>query len=313
MKVLFTGTGSIGSRHIINLCNDCEVKQIPLTIDVIRYSDRILPDNIRIKIRKEIRNDFELDDEYDVLFVTEETRTHYDTIMKYKSRCKHMFIEKPIFDTLDYPIENITPDYAEQIYYVAAPMRFTHYFKKMKEVVNNNDIYSARIIFSSYMPEWQPGRDYRKSFRCSTDRGGGVDIDCIHEIDLMAALFGKPLKVHRGAGKYSNLEMEACDISAYIFEYKDKIIEMHLDYFGRVRKRNTEFYAKDDVINIDFITSKCEYMKSGIIENMVADTHFYQDEMDYFVNMVTGRKTLTNINTPENAYEILKIAKGFTA
>ena len=64
MKVLFTGTGSIGSRHIINLCNDCEVKQIPLTIDVIRYSDRILPDNIRIKIRKEIRNDFELDDEY---------------------------------------------------------------------------------------------------------------------------------------------------------------------------------------------------------------------------------------------------------
>lgn len=310
MKVLFTATGSIGSRHINNFSALCEEREIDLEIDAIRYSDRVLPYELSNKIRKEIRNDNELDSHYDILFVTDETKTHYSNIMKYRENCDSMFIEKPIFDTCNYPISDVKPKRKEDVYYVAAPIRFTKYVKKLKEVVDANTVYSSRIIFSSYMPSWQPGRDYRKSFRCFNDRGGGVDVDLLHEIDYMIYLFGKPKKVHRVAGNYSNLEMDACDIATYIFEYDDKIVEMHLDYFGRVRNRQTELYAEDDVIVVDFNKQSCEYKLKDTIEAYGDDNHFYQDEMAYFLNLVESKGQLENVNTPEMAFETLKITKG---
>lgn len=310
MKVLFTATGSIGSRHITNFTALCKERGIDLEIDAIRYSDRVLPEDIKQKIRREIRKEEELDAHYDILFITDETKTHYDNIMRYRDICDHMFIEKPIFDTLDYPIEAIKPKKEGDVYYVAAPIRFTNYFKKLKQVVSENTIYSARIIFSSYMPDWQPGRDYRKSFRCFDNRGGGVDVDLLHEVDYMIDLFGIPQNVHRVAGKYSHLEMDACDLATYIFEYQDKVVEMHLDYFGRVRTRKTELYTNDDVITVDFNKLNCEYGVSGQEEKHGAETHFYQDEMAYFLSLVQSGGTIANINTPEKAYETLKITKG---
>ena len=83
MKVLFTATGSIGSRHITNFTELCQSRGIPLEIDAVRYSDRVLPETIAEKIRREVRNDADLDSHYDILFVTDETKTHYDNIMKY--------------------------------------------------------------------------------------------------------------------------------------------------------------------------------------------------------------------------------------
>ena len=230
--------------------------------------------------------------------------------MKYRDLCDSMFIEKPIFDSLDYPIEAIRPKRDEDVYYVAAPIRFTQYVKKLKACVDSHRVYSARIIFSSYMPSWQPGRDYRKSFRCFNDRGGGVDVDLLHEIDYMIYLFGTPKKVHRVAGKFSHLEMDACDLATYIFEYSDKVVEMHLDYFGRVRNRQTELYAEDDVIVVDFNKQSCEYRLKEEVEHYEADDHFYQDEMAYFLDLYLSKGKMENINTPEMAYETLSITKG---
>ena len=310
MKVLFTATGSIGSRHITNFSALCQRRGIPLEIDAVRYSDRVLPPAIAEKIRHEIRDDHDLDHHYDILFVTDETKTHYANIMKYRDLCDNMFIEKPVFDTLDYPIQDVCPKRAEDVYYVAAPIRFTQYVKKLKACVDSHRVYSARIIFSSYMPSWQPGRDYRKSFRCFNDRGGGVDVDLLHEIDYMIYLFGKPQKVHRVAGKYSHLEMDACDLATYIFEYPDKVVEMHLDYFGRVRNRQTELYAEDDVVVVDFNKQSCEYKLKETVEHYEADDHFYQDEMAYFLDLYLSKGQMENVNTPEMAYETLRITKG---
>ena len=64
MKVLFTATGSIGSRHITNFTELCQSRGIPLEIDAVRYSDRVLPEAIAQKIRREIRSDADLDSHY---------------------------------------------------------------------------------------------------------------------------------------------------------------------------------------------------------------------------------------------------------
>lgn len=309
MEVLFTGAGSIGARHIKNLTKVCRGKNIELQIDVIRKSQRPLTDEVRAYIRNEIREDMQLADHYDILFVTDETGTHFENMCKFRDRCQHMFIEKPIFDRISYPVENVMPK-DDAVYYVAAPIRFTKYFQKVKECVRTHEIYAARIIFSSYMPQWQSGRDYRKSFRCFADRGGGVDIDSLHEIDYMLALFGQPESVQRSAGKYSGLKMQACDLAAYIFRYPDKLVEMHLDYFGRVNNRRIEMFAKDDVIVVDFNKQSVEKQLSGEVVGYGPEEDFYGKEMSYFVEMVLSKKKEVNINTVENAFTALKLAKG---
>lgn len=310
MKVLFTAAGSIGTRHIENLRIVCSERKISLDIDVIRHSSRILPSELKKNIRNEICSDSDLDNYYDIIFITDITSTHYENIMKYKKIGGSMFIEKPIFDKCNYIIDDIAPVSGEYQYYVACPIRFSKYYKTIRDVVENNDIYSARIIFSSYMPNWQKGRDYRKSFRCFNNRGGGVDIDSVHEIDYMISLFGMPQHVKRICGHYSNLEMEACDLSAYIFDYSDKIVEMHLDYFGRTNNRRIELFAKDDVIIIDFNKHFCEKQSVNLYESWSEDNTFYLDEMRYFINLHLSKGAMENINPPYLAFQTLKLAKG---
>ena len=309
MEVLFTGVGSIGTRHVNNLKKVCDEKGIELSIDVLRYSDRVLPEELSSLIRDEFRSLDDVSRFYDIVFITDETKTHYNNIISLKDKCKHMFIEKPIFEDAVYDLDSIRPN-KDSVYYVAAPIRFTDYYKCIKELVDNNSVYSARIIFSSYMPNWQKGRDYTKSFRCFAERGGGVDIDSLHDIDYMTALFGQPIDVKRIAGHYSNLEMNACDIAVFLFDYKDKVVEVHLDYFGRVPNRRVELFAKDDVYVIDFNKKTVLKQLSGEEFSFAPDDDFYYKEMTYFVDMVLSDGAIENINTIDNAYQSLKLAKG---
>lgn len=310
MKALFTAAGSIGTRHIKNLQTVCSQKNIPIEIDVVRNSSRILPADLKELIRNEIYCDKDMDRHYDLIFITDETCTHYNNIMKYRNYGGSMFIEKPIFDTCEYPIENVVPASSEDAYYIACPIRFSNYYSIIKKAVTENNIYSARIIFSSYMPNWQKGRDYKKSFRCFESRGGGVDIDSLHEIDYMVSLFGMPLSVSRSSGKYSNLEMDACDLATYLFTYSDKIVEMHLDYFGKTNNRRIELYAEHDVIVIDFNKRICEKQLTGTCESWPEDNLFYLREMKYFVDLSLSRGKTENINPPYKAFQALKLAKG---
>lgn len=310
MKALFTGSGSIGSRHITNLSAICKKRGIPLEIDVIRKSGRVLPSQVKELIHKEIYFEEDLSDHYDVLFVTDETKEHYKSMLKYKEQCDHMFIEKPIFESPEYDISCFTPSGKGVVYYVACPIRYSNYYTEIERAVKENEVLSARIIFSSYMPNWQKGRDYRKSFRCYVERGGGVDIDSLHEIDYMKALFGMPNEVLRVARKLSNLEMNACDIASYIFSYPNLMVEMHLDYFGRSNNRRIELFTEDDVIIIDFNKRTVEKQCKGEIYTYEQDDTFYIKEMEYFVNMITFPQKIENKNTIYEALQSLKLAKG---
>ena len=198
----------------------------------------------------------------------------------------------------------------DSVYYVACPIRFSKYYEELKKVADSQDVYSARVIFSSYMPNWQKGRDYRLSFRCFKDRGGGVDIDSLHEIDYITSLFGIPNSVKRVAGKYSDLEMDAPDLATYIFEYPDKLIEVHLDYFGRTNNRRVEFFTKDDVIVVDYNKHTVEYQLESKATDYGIDDQFYQNEMRYFIKLTESKGSMENINPIYNAFESLRIAKG---
>ena len=49
-------------------------------------------------------------------------------------------------------------------------------------------------------------------------------------------------------GKKSTLEIDSDDYAIYIAEYADKILELHLDYFGRSIIRELTLFTEQDTI-----------------------------------------------------------------
>lgn len=313
LKVLFTAVGSIGTRHLVNLMRICNEQGIELVVDVMRRSDRVLPQELSRCIRNQYRSLLEIEDGYDIVFITEATATHFESMRHMRARARHMFIEKPIFENTSYRLADVMPS-DKSVYYVAAPIRFSQYYRQLKEIASSKKVFAARVIFSSYMPSWQKGRDYRESFRTKASEGGGVDIDSLHEIDYVSALFGMPRSLSRHAGHFSNLEMDACDIADYIFEYDDKLVQLQLDYFGRVNNRRIEFFCEDDVVVCDFNAKSTTYQSSGDVVFFGPDDMFYYDEMNYFIGLIEdadkGEHLIENINPVDRAFRTLGLAKG---
>ena len=92
----------------------------------------------------------------------------------------------------------------------------------------------------------------------------------------------------------------------YIAEYKDKLVELHLDYFGRVPTRKIELFLKEGTVIGDFIKN------TVILENnkevdLSDDVDDYIKEMNNFLDIIFKGKV--NFNNLEYAYKVLKLIK----
>ena len=301
MKALFVGAGSIGKRHIRDFYAECKFHELSPEICVLRRKIGTLGQEDSI-ITKQIT---ELDDSvYDVAFITNPTNLHFDALRRIKSKAKWYFIEKPIFEKYDCDITDLGINDSNA--YIAAPMRHTLVYQKLKEISCSHKIYSSRVICSSYLPEWRKGVDYRTVYSAKKDMGGGVNLDLIHEIDYVYDLFGKPESVLAVSGKYSDLEITSNDLSTYIMRYKDKICEIHLDYFGRRNLRICEIFTKEGTYIADFYREVIVMPDGKEINCHVMPNEEFVNEMHYFFKFINGE--VDSINPPSLAIETLKIA-----
>ena len=215
-KIAMIGLGSIGKRHLINIDKVLRSRNVEYSIDLIRRKNsRALDESLSELISNVYIEHENIPDDYDVIFITNPTHLHYDTIKEFCYKTKNMFIEKPVFDKTSMNISDLSLD-TKGVYYVACPLRYTEVIQYIKNKIDLNSVYSARVICSSYLPDWRPGLDYRETYSANLDQGGGVSIDLIHEWDYMMYLFGKPKQVLNYRGKFSRLEIDSDDLSVYI-------------------------------------------------------------------------------------------------
>lgn len=307
-KIGLIGYGSIGKRHLKNLLVFLKSKNIKYKIDIIRNRYSKMQEDLE-DINEVYYNYNDVKENYDVIFISNPTNLHYKTIKRFAKQTKHMFIEKPIFEDENYNIEELGLK-EDGIYYIACPLRHMKIMKYLKEELTKKEkIISIRAICSSYLPEWRPNVDYKETYSAKARLGGGVSIDLIHEWDYIRYLFKEPKKVFNINGKYSNLEIDTDDLSIYIAQYEEFLLEIHLDYFGRVPRRKLEIYTNEDVIEVDIINKNIKYLKSGNEIDFKEDRDDYQmQEIKYFFDLVQGKEKY-NMNDIKFALETLKIAK----
>lgn len=309
LDICFVGIGSIARRHIKNLQVICTERGISLNIDAIRRKTSVTEKDDTLSFRKVYGDYDELDTEYDAVFITNPTEYHIESLKKVMKYGRNFFIEKPISSVNQIrDVENLKIK-KDAIYYVACPLRYNAVIQYLKNNIDFRRAISIRSISSSFLPEWRPGIDYRKTYSASRKLGGGVSIDLIHEWDYLTFLLGMPQKIFCMSGKKSTLEIDSEDYAIYIAEYADKIVELHLDYFGRKTIRQIMVLTDSDTICGDMVNSRIEFMKSGEIFDFHEARDDYQiKELIHFLDMIEGRaKSDSDII---HAVNVLKLTQG---
>lgn len=310
-KIAFVGLGSIATRHLKNVHTYMASQGDSCEVDLYRSSlGRSLADDLQPLVSNTYfyAELLPADRQYDVVFVTNPTSMHYETIEKFCENTKSFFIEKPVFDSTQVD-ETIFEKIKGIKSYVACPLRYNAVLQYVKAHVNLAEVICARAISSSYLPDWRPGQDYRKTYSAHKDMGGGVSIDLIHEWDYLTWLFGMPTQCQQIIGKVSNLEIDSDDLAIYIGKNDKTAFELHLDYFGRQTIRTLDLFTADDTIHCDLIAGTVSYLKDGKVVKLESERNAFQmREIEHFFDIVNNK--IDNDSTPEHAYNVLKITKG---
>lgn len=292
LTLIFFGLGSIGSR-LARLIRD--------NFNHSLYAFRSTRNN---------PNDLGFDEVYefneiehlspDVAFITNPTSLHMNTAIKAASMGMHLFIEKPLSNSLnksDVLLEIVKE--RRVLTYVACHMRFDPIIRYLRGILSLYNVFYARAICSSYLPEWRPHQDYKKSYSARKDLGGGVILDLIHEPDYCQWLFGDITKIQGNAGKCSNIPIETEDYADMTLHHSSGIIStVHIDYFGRKPQRGIEIFGDDIYIEADLIGRRVTVVNKEDKDTRKFDPsdrdYTYKQELEYFFQCLREHKNPMN-------------------
>ena len=306
--IAFVGMGSIGKRHLKNVCQLIASQGDTCSIDLYRSSmTRELSEDVKELVANQYLCSQDVQREYDIVFITNPTSLHLETAVRFRPFTKAFFIEKPVFDTSD--VEESTIALLDEIpSYVACPLRYNPVLQYVKQHVDLERVISVRAISSSYLPDWRPGQDYRKTYSAHAELGGGVDIDLIHEWDYLTWIFGMPTECLGIAGRFSNLEINSNDAALYVAKNDKLTYELHLDYFGRKTQRILDIFTQDDTIQCDIVGGTVSYLKEGRTLDFNSERNAFQmAEIQHFIDIAEGRTA--NDSSVKHGVEVLKLTK----
>ncbi len=182
MKILITGFGSIGKRHLENIISE-KNNQIIIWTERKNLGFK----NNNIKIFNSLKKC--LSEKPDVAFITNETIHHIPTALELARNNLDLFVEKPISNSM----KNVNKlcKIVEQkriITLIGCNLRFHTCIQKIKELIESKtigDIISVKVECGTYLPDWHPNEDYSNGYAARDDLGGGVVLTCIHELDYL--------------------------------------------------------------------------------------------------------------------------------
>lgn len=309
LKIAFVGFGSIARRHILNLHTLLGRRGAAHEIDVYRRGKRPIDDPAAAKAVSHIYDASEVGkQEYDILFITNPTSTHYETLRQWAPYARNVFIENRCSMTRIRTCPHC-PCVRTAFTMWPALCAITPYCNTPNAHRHDECLFRPGIC-SSYLPDWRPGTDYRACYSAHKDMGGGVAIDLVHEWDYLTWLMGFPQEVRYFGGTYSPLEIDSDDLAVYMGRYSNRIVELHLDYFGRRSQRTLELFTAGEVITLDLLAGTVSSASGGNCRTTHLDAardNYQTAELAHFLDIIEGR--VPNDNTIENATRVLRLAQ----
>jgi predicted dehydrogenase len=295
------GLGSIGKKHvnvIKSILPHAEIFALRSKKEAEKHLD--VTNIFTLNEIKSIPLDFAI--------ISNPTSEHKKTIEQLIEYGFPLFIEKPIYSSLDIEdlVNTITSKGIQT--YVGCNLRFLECIKFIEEKLTqmpDKKLNEVNVYCGSYLPDWRPNIDFRKAYSANAELGGGVHIDIIHEIDYLYWLFGMPTGVNRIFKSQSTLNISSYDYANYVLGYDGFCASVVLNYYRRDTKRTLELVFDDETWNIDLIRNQiiCNNQTIFLSERRIADT--YQTQMEYFIRCLNEKRN--TFNSISDAYDVLKI------
>jgi predicted dehydrogenase len=249
LSILIAGCGSIGKRHA-RVLNGLGVKDIRACDPVPAQRESLLAETPSVKTYDSYEAG--LRGSPDTVLICTPPRLHIPMAMQAIRAGCHVLCEKPLSDTpegID-ELDTLAAEAKKKVM-VALCFRYHEGLVRAKRLVDSGRlgrIVSVRALMGEHLPDVRP--DYRDLF--SSKYLGAFDLS--HEIDFAIWYAGRPIRqVYALSGSYSDIGIEAPDVVELLIDFGDRCMaSVHLDFYQRPRRRQTELICTDGVIIVEF-------------------------------------------------------------
>jgi predicted dehydrogenase len=310
MKILISGIGSIGRRHLKNLMQLGET-------DIIlhRTSGQQLAEHTELPVFTSIEE--ALRQQPDLAIISQPTFLHIELATALVSASiPYLFIEKPLshhWVGVQQLLSIVRENNIKTT--IGFDLRFDPGFQQVYEWLQADvigHIVSIHAEVGQYLPDWRPHEDYRQGMSASKKMGGGVMLDLVHEFDYLTALAGPVREVAAMYGRGSQLEIETEDTANILLHFDNGAMgTLRMDYLQKKLSRNCKIIGANGMIVWDYAgrTATVSTLDNGIAEQFDYN-HFerndrFVQEMKYLLECVEKGKD-GYVNASKGA-ELLKL------
>ncbi|MDA0326506.1 MAG: Gfo/Idh/MocA family oxidoreductase [Bacteroidetes bacterium] len=273
LKVGVLGAGHLGRIHL-------KLLQQSEKYELVGFYDPDIANGQRVAEEFKYRYFDQLDalmDAVDVVDIVTPTLSHYNCAIKAITKGKHIFIEKPITNTIE-EAEHIRLLVSEnnlrgQVGHVE---RFNPAFKAIKSEIRN-----PMFIETHRLAEFNPR---------GTDVPVVLDL-MIHDIDIILSVVKSPvLSVHASG---VSVISETPDIANARIEFENGCVaNLTASRISLKNMRKSRFFQKDAYISVDFLDKKVEVVK-------MKDAPEHPGDFDMVLQNAEGKSKQIYFKNPE--------------
>ncbi len=250
-NVLVVGTGSIGARHIANLLSLGE------NVSTYSYRREARTEPWRENVRSFDHLDAAFAAAPDAIVIANRTDQHLDIALRGARDGRALFIEKPLSHSLT-GIDDLVRESEDRALVVETGfMLRLHpnlvWLKSFLDAGELGDLFYCRAVVGQHLPDWRPLQDHRRSYSASADCGGAI-FDLVHELDLVAWLFGPIEAVHAMTAHVERLQIESEAIAQVGLRTAGGLLaQVHMDYVRPVYGRTLEVVGSRGVVSWNYV------------------------------------------------------------
>ncbi len=309
-RLAIIGLGSIGKRHlrlIAEIRPDIEIivmrsghgsvcKEEQLATKIVHSVDEVVNEGVQAAI------------------VSSPATLHLEQSLELAKRGVHLLIEKPISHTSDRVNELLKildeNDLTAMVGYV---LRYDHGAIKFKKWLDNKikgKILHVRIECGSYLPDWRPDQNYRKTVSALPELGGGVLLELSHELDYLHWFFGESVDVQAQIRNSGTLDINVEDQADLLITSKQGYpITVQIDFNRRHVERKCRVLTTEgeliwDAVNKN-VTCKLVNKENSYYEYNNERDYIYRTQLEVFIDCIENNNS--PVVTVKDGVNVIKL------
>ena len=233
----------------------------------------------------------------------------------------HLFIEKPLSDSLDGVSQLFEVCKKQNIFLLTGyNLRFLPSLQRFRNFLGENiigKVLSVHCEVGQYLPSWRPESNYRQGVSAKRELGGGALLELSHEIDYLRWIFGEVHWVKASLSRQSSLEIDVEDTVHIIMGFmpttdKHKLIAaVNLDFIRHDTSRLCTAIGEKGSLRWNGLTGEVSLYESGAKEWCELFRYQHTPDESYLAEWKNFISSITEDKAPliaiEDGLKVLQI------